>query len=85
MRILTLEKSRGRACVGGAGVSSGSGCTSPSLINGCVMGFHVTSGIVVDFAPGTSGNIYFSTLLNTSCTTPAVTDGCAIQTQQSQP
>jgi len=84
---------------------SATGCTSPSLFNGCAMGFNVTSGtittsqavtgalpeeggtsgIVVDYAAGTAGNIYFSTLLNTSCTAPAVTAGCAIQTQQQVP
>jgi len=90
---------------GNVSVSSGSGCTGPTILNGCVMGFNVTtgsissgtaatgalpeaggtSGIVVDYAPGTSGNIYFSTLLNSSCTTPSVTAGCAIQTQQAVP
>lgn len=43
-----------------------------------------TSGIVVDYA-GASGGIYFTTLLNQSCTTSGGTGGCATQTSQSAP
>ena len=80
-----------------------SGCTSPSLNNGCVLGFNVnsgtisgsttptgatgeaggTSGIVVDSGAAGAQNIYFSTLLNQTCT--GGTGGCAIQTSQSAP
>jgi len=80
-----------------------SGCTSPSLNNGCVIGYNVTSGtisgstaatgatpaeggtsgIVVDSGATGAQNIYFSTLLNQTCT--GGTGGCAIQTSQSAP
>jgi len=44
-----------------------------------------TSGIVVDNgAPGAS-NVYFSTLLNQTCTTSGGTGGCAVQASQSAP
>lgn len=82
-----------------------SGCTAPSLNNGCVIGYNVssgtisgstmptgaapeeggTSGIVVDNDSSGAQNIYFSTLLNQSCTTSGGAGGCAIQTLQSLP
>lgn len=72
-------------CVMGFNVTSGPP-SSGTNVTGSLAEEGGTSGIVVDYAPGTAGNIYFSTLLNTSCTLPsAVTAGCAIQTQQSQP
>ncbi|MGA2359654.1 MAG: hypothetical protein ABSF66_11685 [Terriglobales bacterium] len=42
-----------------------------------------TSGIVVDNGATGAQNIYFSTLLNQTCT--GGTGGCAIQTSQSAP
>jgi len=80
------------------------GCTAPSLNNGCVIGYDVTngtisgstaptgatvepggtSGIVVDSGASGAQNIYFSTLLNQTCTTGG-TGGCAIQTTQATP
>jgi len=69
--------------------------------SGCVIGFNVTSGAITTTSNatgelaeegGSSGivvdyvsSIYYSTLLNQSCTTPAVTAGCAIQTTQAAP
>ncbi len=44
-----------------------------------------TSGIVVDNGASGASNIYFSTLLNQSCTTSGGTNGCATQTEQSNP
>ena len=44
-----------------------------------------TSGIVVDNTSAGAQNIYFSTLLNQTCTTSGGTGGCAIQTSQSAP
>lgn len=46
-----------------------------------------TSGIIVDNGSSGASNIYFSTLLNQSCTGPGVTGtgGCAVQTTQSAP
>jgi len=44
-----------------------------------------TSGIVVDNGSAGAQNIYFSTLLNQTCTTSGGTGGCAIQTLQSAP
>jgi hypothetical protein len=71
-------------CVIGYDVNSGtiSGSTTPT---GAAPAEGGTSGIVVD--NGTSGaqNIYFSTLLNQTCTTSGGTGGCAIQTSQSAP
>ncbi len=78
-------------------------CTAPSLNNGCVIGYDVTSGtisgsttptgataeaggtsgIVVDSGAAGAQNIYFSTLLNQTCT--GGTGGCAIQTTQATP
>jgi hypothetical protein len=43
-----------------------------------------TSGIVVDFVPGSAGSVYYSTLLNQSSCTGG-TGGCAIQILQSAP
>jgi len=44
-----------------------------------------TSGIVVDSGTLNESNIYFSTLLNQSCTTSGGTGGCAVQTTQAAP
>jgi hypothetical protein len=44
-----------------------------------------TSGIVVDNGSAGASNIYFSTLLNQSCTTSGGTNGCATQTIQAAP
>jgi hypothetical protein len=72
-------------CAMGFNVTAGT--ISPSSnVTGALPEAGGTSGIVVDYAPGAAGNIYFSTLLNTSCTLPAtVTAGCAIQTNQAIP
>jgi hypothetical protein len=68
-------------CVIGFNVSSGtiSGSTTPTGATGAEGG---TSGIVVDSGAPGAQNIYFSTLLNQSCTTSDGTGGCAIQTSQ---
>jgi hypothetical protein len=76
-----------------------SSCVTATLASGCVIGYNVysgsatltgasveaggTSGIVVDNGSSGAQNIYFSTLLNQSCT--GVMGGCAIQTVQSAP
>ena len=72
-------------CAMGLNVTAGT--ISPSSnVTGALPEAGGTSGIVVDYAPGAAGNIYFSTLLNTSCTLPAtVTAGCAIKTNQAIP
>ena len=74
-------------CAMGFNVTSGSIGTIESLgVTGAIAEEGGTSGIVVDYDPGTGGNIYFSTLLNTSCTTiNTAGPGCAVQTQQSNP
>ncbi len=71
-------------CVIGYNVYSGaiSGSTAPT---GAAAEAGGTSGIVVDNASSGAQNIYFSTLLNQSCTTSGGTGGCAIQTLQSAP
>jgi len=69
-------------CVIGFDVTSGtiSGSTTPT---GATAEAGGTSGIVVDNGATGAQNIYFSTLLNQSCT--GGTGGCAIQTSQSAP
>ncbi len=74
----------GDGCVIGYNVYSSaiSGSTTPT---GAAPEAGGTSGIVVDNASSGAQNIYFSTLLNQSCTTSGGTGGCAIQTLQSAP
>src|SRR5208282_2509526 len=69
-------------CVIGYDVTSGtiSGSTTPTGATGEAGG---TSGIVVDSGATGAQNIYFSTLLNATCT--GGTGGCATQTLQSAP
>ena len=70
-------------CVIGYNVNSGT-ISGSTAATGATAEAGGTSGIVVD--SGTSGaqNIYFSTLLNQTCTSGG-TGGCAIQTSQSAP
>jgi hypothetical protein len=74
--------SLGNGCVMGFNVNSGtiSGSTTPT---GATAEPGGTSGIVVDSGATGAQNIYFSTLLNGTCT--GGTGGCAIQTSQSAP
>jgi hypothetical protein len=76
--------SLGNGCVIGYNVFSGtiSGSTTPT---GATAEAGGTSGIVVDNSASGAQNIYFSTLLNQTCTTSGGTGGCAIQTVQSAP
>jgi hypothetical protein len=76
----TLSVSIG--CILGFDVTGGtiSGSTAPT---GGLPEAGGTSGIVVDNAAAGASNIYFSTLLDQSCT--GGTGGCAIQTLQSAP
>ena len=69
-------------CVLGFNVTSGTitGSTTPTGATGEAGG---TSGIVVDNGTAGAQNIYFSTLLNQTCT--GGTGGCATQTLQSAP
>ncbi|MGA3322934.1 MAG: hypothetical protein ABSF45_00540 [Terriglobia bacterium] len=71
-------------CVIGFNVTSGTinSSTTPTAAAPEAGG---TSGIVVDNTSAGAQNIYFSTLLNQSCTTSGGTGGCAIQTLQSAP
>jgi hypothetical protein len=71
-------------CVIGYDVTNGtiSGSTTPT---GATVEAGGTSGIVVDSGAAGAQNIYFSTLLNQTCTTSGGTGGCAIQTSQSAP
>src|ERR1019366_3431797 len=73
----------GNGCVIGFNVNSGtiSGSTTPT---GATAEAGGTSGIVVDSGAAGAQNIYFSTLLNHTCTTGG-TGGCAIQTSQAVP
>jgi hypothetical protein len=71
-------------CVIGFDVTSGTitGSTTPT---GAAPAAGGTSGIVVDNGAAGASNIYFSTLLNQTCTTSGGNGGCAIQTTQSAP
>ena len=71
-------------CVMGYNVNSGT-ITGSSAVTGATAEAGGTSGIVVDSIAAGAQNIYFSTLLNQSCTTSGGTGGCAIQTTQSVP
>jgi hypothetical protein len=76
--------SLGNGCVIGYNVNSGtiSASTTPT---GATAEAGGTSGIVIDSATSGAQNIYFSTLLNQTCTTSGGTGGCAIQVSQSAP
>jgi hypothetical protein len=71
-------------CIMGFDVTSGtiSGSTAST---GVLAEQGGTSGIVVDNGASGASNIYFSTLLNQSCTTSGGTNGCAVQTTQQAP
>lgn len=71
-------------CVMGFDVTSGV-VSANTAATGVLAEVGGTSGIVVDNGAAGASNIYFSTLLNQSCSTASVTNGCAIQTVQSAP
>jgi len=71
-------------CVMGYNVNSGT-ITGSTAVTGATAEAGGTSGIVVDSIAAGAQNIYFSTLLNQTCTTSGGTGGCAIQTTQSAP
>jgi hypothetical protein len=76
--------SAGMGCVIGYNVTSGT-ISGSTAVTGAIAEAGGTSGIVVDSAAAGAQNIYFSTLLNQTCTTSTGTGGCAIQTSQSAP
>jgi hypothetical protein len=76
--------SLGNGCVIGYNVNSGTISTSTTA-TGATAEAGGTSGIVVDSATSGAQNIYFSTLLNQTCTTSGGTGGCAIQVSQIAP
>jgi hypothetical protein len=76
--------SLGNGCVIGYNVTSGT-ISGTTAVTGATAEAGGTSGIVVDNASANAQNIYFSTLLNQTCTTSGGTGGCAIQTSQSAP
>jgi len=71
-------------CIMGFDVTSGT-ISSSTASTGVLPEQGGTSGIVVDNGKSGASNIYFSTLLNQSCTTSGGTNGCATQTIQSAP
>jgi hypothetical protein len=71
-------------CVEGFDVTSGT-ISSSTTPTGAIAEAGGASGTVVDNGASGASNIYFSTLLNQSCTTSGVTGGCATQTSQSAP
>jgi hypothetical protein len=76
--------SLGNGCIMGFDVTSGT-ISGSSVPTGATAEAGGTSGIVVDNAAVGGSNIYFSTLLNQTCTTSGGAGGCAIQTSQSAP
>jgi hypothetical protein len=72
-------------CIMGFTAPSTGQLASSAYPNGVLQEEGGTSGIVVDNGTAGASNIYFSTLLNQSCTTSSVTNGCAVQTTQSAP
>jgi hypothetical protein len=80
--ILCPNQSVSIGCVMGFDVTSGT-ISSSTAATGVLQESGGTSGIVVDNGVSGASNIYFSTLLNQSCT--GGTGGCAIQTSQSAP
>jgi hypothetical protein len=76
--------SAGMGCVIGYNVTSGT-ISGSTAVTGAIAEAGGTSGIVVDNGAAGAQNIYFSTLLNQTCTTSTGTGGCAIQTSQSAP
>jgi|HubBroStandDraft_4_1064222.scaffolds.fasta_scaffold00558_5 hypothetical protein len=71
-------------CVIGYNVNGGT-ISASTAATGATAEAGGTSGIVVDSGAAGAQNIYFSTLLNQTCTTSGGTGGCAIQTSQSVP
>jgi hypothetical protein len=71
-------------CIIGFDVTSGT-ISGSTAATGVLAESGGTSGIVVDNGKSGASNIYFSTLLNQSCTTSGGTNGCATQTLQSAP
>jgi len=69
-------------CVIGYDVTNGT-ISGSTAATGATPSAGGTSGIVVDSGATGAQNIYFSTLLNQTCT--GGTGGCAIQTSQSAP
>jgi hypothetical protein len=68
-----------------AGYDVTAGVVSPSTIsNGVIPAQGGPSGIVVDNSLSTAQNIYYSTTLNSTCTTSG-SGGCAVQTIQASP
>jgi hypothetical protein len=74
----------GNGCIIGYNVNSGT-ISASTTATGATAEAGGTSGIVVDSGTAGAQNIYFSTLLNQTCTTSGGTGGCAIQTSQSAP
>jgi hypothetical protein len=71
-------------CIEGFDVTSGT-VNSSSTPTGALPEEGGTSGIVIDNGVSGASNIYFSTLLNQSCSTSGGTGGCATQTTQAAP
>ncbi len=74
----------GNGCIIGYNVNGGT-ISASTATTGATAEAGGTSGIVVDSGTAGAQNIYFSTLLNQTCTTSGGTGGCAIQTSQSAP
>ena len=82
--IACPSQSVSMGCIIGFDVTSGT-ISGSTAATGVLAESGGTSGIVVDNGKSGASNIYFSTLLNQSCTTSGGTNGCATQTLQSAP
>jgi hypothetical protein len=82
--IACPSQSVSMGCIIGFDVTSGT-ISNSTAATGVLPESGGTSGIVVDNGKSGASNIYFSTLLNQSCTTSGGTNGCATQTSQSAP
>jgi len=69
-------------CIMGFTVPKSSTISSSATPNGTLQEAGGASGIVVDNGASGASNIYFSTLLNQTCTTSGGTGGCAVSATQ---
>jgi hypothetical protein len=69
-------------CVMGFTAPKSGVVASAATPNGALQEAGGTSGIVVDSGAAGASNIYFSTLLNQTCTTSGGTGGCAVSATQ---
>jgi hypothetical protein len=77
-----LSQSASVGCIMGFTAPTSGVISSTATPNGTLQEAGGTSGIVVDNGASGAANIYFSTLLNQTCTTSGGTGGCAVSASQ---